>query len=544
MAQSDTRTYSLTARHAARGGLVACGVALAACSSILGIEDLHDEPRDSAKGGSGQAGSATGAMGGKAGGTSSGGKAGAAGGRAGAGGGSGTAGAAAGSSSGGTAGAGVGGNGGSGGSVGGSAGSGGSVGGSGGEAGSPEPMTGPVSGTIIDFWRHPIAGVPVQIGDGTATTDQDGKFTIADVAETYDAAFIVTTPDPDKVHEWVFMGLSRRDPTLQVTEGVIEHEAHFYVTQANGGTFDSGYWYLAIGSANGSRASTASSTGFDVRPNWYGPAENDWTLHSLFMDKTAELPTGYVAYETKTATSDAGNATMQQDFEMDLTTNPDLDTGMVSGAIVESSGEGRTNSAFVRFATGAALPIVDRVDASAQSYQYLVPVLPNGSITIAAAEAHDDGSYAIAHTDGHNQGQSGLDIEIPPTASGLLPGNDTENVASDAPFSFNPGDPDNSGYLVHIEAQFSNDGVFIVTTNRQFTLDDIPLVNGMRKITADTWYLWNVETHGQFDSVDDMAEAGGFLDAFALGGSNLPQGPSTTDGAFTTSYYTYFKTAP
>ena len=58
------------------------------------------------------------------------------------------------------------------------------------------------------------------------------------------------------------MGLSRRDPTLQVTEGVVDHEAHFYVTQVNGGTFDAGLWYLAIGSANGSFASTANQAGF------------------------------------------------------------------------------------------------------------------------------------------------------------------------------------------------------------------------------------------------------------------------------------------
>jgi hypothetical protein len=542
---------SLNAQRGARGGLVALGAVLAACSSLLGIEDLSTEGGDGAKGGSaGQAGSSSGASGGKAG--SSGGASAAAGKSGSTGkGGNGAAGAGASGGQGGS----TGGSGGSGGSTGGSGGTGGSTGGSGGtggtdasggEAGSTIVEPGPVNGTIIDFWGHKLAGLEVKIGDKSATTDLNGKFSIPGVDEKYDVAFVVRMAAPARVFEWVYLGLTRRDPTLQCKNGFTYNGAHFYVTQMNGGTFDAGLWYLSFGSADGgndpSGPASSTSGGFDRRPVWYGPDTTNWTLHSLFLEKTGELPTGYVAYGTESATSDA-NDVVQQDFSFDLSPqNPAIDTGNVSGGIVESSGEGRTNSVFVRFSSGAAIPVVDRAAASASAYEYLVPDLSNGKISVAAAETHNDESYAIAHRDQNQVGDTGVDIVIPPPVSALVPVDNATGVGPTTPFTFNAGDPKNSGYLVYMETQEYQQGVYIVTTDRQVTLDKVPVI-GTSLILPDAWHFWYVETHGQYASVDAMAGTSGFLDTFTLN-DHLPQGPSRADGAYTQSVIQYFRTSP
>jgi len=542
MARLERSTPSFVIRHATRGGLIALAAWLAGCASLLGIEELSPDP-DPAKGGAGQAGSATGATGGKAGSTGTGGTAGAAGGRAGASGSSGAAGAAAraGSSSGGSSGNGVGGNSGAGGSTGGSAGSGGTVAGSGGEGGVPPVEGGTVTGNVIDFWRHPIPNVPVRIGDETVITDATGKFVIEDVAATYDAACVITLANPAKVYEWVYLGLSRRDPTLQVTEAFNSYEAIFSVSQVNGGTFGDDLWMVGFGSENGSDSDTADSAGFYRRPDWWGPSVNEWTLHSIFLERTGELPSKYVAYETQTATTNASGTTMEQAFEMDLTQQV-FDTGNVTGAIVEDTGVGRTNSVFVRFTSGGNVPLVDRVATSASSYQYLVPTLANGSITIAAAETHDDDSYTIAHRDGRNVGDTGVDIVIPSPVTGLAPLDETMGVDSDTAFSFAAGDPDNSGYVVHIESEEYQQGVYIVTANRQFTLGDVPVVTN-NLIVPNGWHNWTVQTHGQFDSVDEMTGPNGYLDAFATS-YYRPQGPQRESGAFTVSYQADFQAEP
>lgn len=542
-------TSSLTAHNGARGSLLALGAMLAACSSLLGIEDLSTEGGDGAKAGESQAGSSS-ANGGKAG-TGTGGVSAAGGKSGGAGkGGNGAAGAGATGGAGGSSG-----DGGSGGSTGGSGGTGGSTGGSGGsggtdanggEAGSTTVEPGPVNGTIIDFWGHKLAGLQVKIGEQSTTTDANGKFSIPDVDETYDVAFVVRTTAPDRVFEWVYLGLTRRDPTLQCKNAFTYNGAHFYVTQTNGGTFDSGLWYLSFGSADGgndpSGPPSSTSGGFDRRPEWYGPNTTSWTLHSLFLEKTGELPTGYVAYGTESATSDA-NDVVEQDFSFDLSPqNPAIGTGNVSGGIVESSGEGRTNSVFVRFSSGAAIPVVDRAAASASAYEYLVPDLSNGSISVAAAETHNDESYAIAHRDQNQVGDTGVDIVIPPPASALVPVDNATGVGPTTPFTFNAGDPKNSGYLVYMETQEYQQGVYIVTTDRQVTLDKVPVI-GTALILPDAWHFWYVETHGQYTSVDAMAGPSGFLDTFTLN-DHLPQGPSRTDGAYTQSVMQYFRTAP
>jgi hypothetical protein len=116
-------------------------------------------------------------------------------------------------------------------------------------------------------------------------------------------------------------------------------------------------------------------------------------------------------------------------------------------------------------------------------------------------------------------------------------------VSGSTQFIFSAGDADNFGYLIHIEDEYFRQGLYIVTNRLQFTLGDVPVVNGSFGLMTDEWHTWTVQTHGKFANTDAMAGPNGFLDAFALD-SSRPMGPARGDGSYTHSGPSPFKTAP
>jgi hypothetical protein len=78
-----------------------------------------------------------------------------------------------------------------------------------------------VHGTVIDFWGTPVPNIPVQVGDTLTNTDEDGEFVVEDVAATYDLslAFEFSVNATPRYHGYAFLGLTRRDPTIQVRQG-------------------------------------------------------------------------------------------------------------------------------------------------------------------------------------------------------------------------------------------------------------------------------------------------------------------------------------
>jgi hypothetical protein len=82
--------------------------------------------------------------------------------------------------------------------------------------------------------------------------------------------------------------------------------------------------------------------------------------------------------------------------------------------------------------------------------------------------------------------------------------------------------------------------LYVVTTNEQITIPEV--VQGAYTVTADAILRWYVETHDAYDSVDEIAEPGGYLDP--LGYTDAPVGPRRADGHFTQSFTRGFRTAP
>ncbi len=399
----------------------------------------------------------------------------------------------------------------------------------------------PVRGTVIDFWGHPIPSVAVDIGGTTATTDEDGQFTIAAVPDRYDVTFVVEyqSGGATNTRGWAYLGLTRRDPTLQVYDGLDRRSGEYSATQT-GGDFSGATdptWTIAFGGNDGAgfdadlgEAGVGSGTTY-----WYGSASTTATVHALLWYRDVlELPT-YLAYDSQNVALSTTNAARPV---MDLGGNP-LDSGTLVGSVVPGSLGNRGNAVYLRFPSGAAIPVVEDA-AGLDDFTYVVPALGGASLSVAASEGDSlYGPFALAHADGLTSTATPA-LTIPEPAAPHLPAASATNVSVGTEFAF-VGASGVGGHLVHIMDGGSSQGLYVVTDETSFTF---PEVAGFA-LRAGGTHSWTIETHGDFATVDEMTGSNGFLDAYSFERTvTVPQGRRTGAGTHTISAERDFVTAP
>jgi len=536
---------------------------LAACSSLLGLEELHEGPAPGSSGSadhggqnsagssgdstnhggsSPSAGSSGRGQGGSAAGDTS---------SAGAGDTTGDAGDTSTAGSAGTAGtAGKGGAGGNAGGAGtaGKAGAGGAAGsaGSAGTAGGPTTGTG-VHGHVIDFWGHALSGVPVEIGGKVATTDKLGAFTIDNVAAEYDASLVVQFPDnyDGQIYGWVYQGLTRRDPTLQVLAGLTMQSGNVSITPSHAETTltDGRTQSISFGGPDGVYAFTdVDAPGYaQTSVDWRGPPLTQETVHGLIFaeDPTSHLPTGYYAYDAKPISLN-GEVTTISPVTLDMSAKT-ITSGNITGAVTPAAFDDRSNGVFLRFTSNAFIQLVD--DVGPNTFTYNVPTIANGSVTIAAMEGYAPwGPYAMAHQGTLSAGATGVTLTIPKPSSNLAvaPATAVNKVDDNTTFSFQAGAGAAGLFVLAFEnantSALKTDGMYIVTSKKTLKLPKV--VNDTFALIPANSYYWRVQTHGNLANADAAAGPEGFADSF--GGDyyhDTPRGPRRGSGSFTISGY-------
>jgi hypothetical protein len=518
--------------------IAALGVA---CSSLLGIEDVSQgsgaaagtggigNGGTSATGGNGGKGGATGGTGGTAGKGGAGATGGATGGGAGKGGG-GTSGAGGGSS--GDSGEGGSGNESTTGGNGGAGGGAGSGAGTAGTGGMPEDPT--VRGKVVNHLLHPVPNVPLWIGEGMTLTDNDGEFEIEDVADTYDVKMVVTYPryGGTAVAGWVYEGLTRRDPTLQVYGGNALRSGNFTFSATNPPPAESTA-IIALGSEYGNFA-RAGAGAVQTSFSWYGPSTITATAHGLVWEETDGVPTFYTGYTVSSspfAFSDSSSTPWALDF-----TPSTVNADTVSGTVVSPTTNERSNAAFVRFASGAVIELAEQTGADAlANYSFLVPTLPNATITVVAREGNSSfGAAALAHRSNVTSGQTtpALSIPTPPTLIGPADGstlNDTSMFTWSGPQDVS---------VLHMESRSFYESIYVVTARKSVPMPTF--ANGFALRAADD-AVFRIEAHGDLATVDEAAGANGFVDSFGPWADD-PDGPRRDAGTFAISAGSLFWT--
>jgi len=399
-----------------------------------------------------------------------------------------------------------------------------------------------VRGKVIDFWRHPIPNVPVEVNGTVTTTDDDGEFEVADVPAVYDASLVIDFEEGAYTHHvygWVYQDLTRRDPTLQVYRGLPNRSVPVEFVGENAAEVDEPLVGLSIAGPDGTYpwacTNTAGCTPLGV--SWFGPTTTTATAHALLMrlDPDTDLPMDFIAYDSPLIVLVPGApGTVSLDLSAD-----EIPSGNLLGTVTASDDSSRENRVFVRFPTGGSIELLSDA-AGPNSFSYLVPNLPQGSITVAAAVTDAYGGFSLAHQDGLAAGSEPVSLTLPTPSSLTLPIGGATGVDSTTSFRF-VGSPESDAYLVVMSSYSYNTGLFIVTSREELAIPEV--LGGAFQLIPDDIIDWWVETHGDAGSVDELAASGGFMDAFSAD-AETPKGPRLGSGSYTASDYRSFTTAP
>lgn len=406
-------------------------------------------------------------------------------------------------------------------STGGADGSGGSgaFGGSGGSGGGEGSA---VRGTVVNHWLRPVRDVTVMIGDQVTTTDSEGEFEFENVAGTYDVMLDVSSLRYGVAARsgWVYQGVTRRDPTLQVYGGLSLRSANVTVNPTGFVQVEDGVVAMALGGDYG-RYDRRGTTASQSQLSYYGPSSVTMYGHGLQWIETNGLPTSYVAYGSTNLLAFDSEVTDSVNF----TVNPGTDTiqsGVVSGSVSSATSDARKNAVYVRFASNAVIQLVDVSPGSEESFAYTVPSLPEASIVVAAHEGDlYDGARAVAYRDGLSAGATSVALAIPSPAVLTAPSNGAA-LGDDTVFSWSG---EAQTYLWMLWSNTTNEALYVVTGEKQLTVPTFP--NGLDLVRPGATYSWRVETHGDAESVDAMLGDVGFMGAFNDIAYDEPEGPGT-----------------
>jgi hypothetical protein len=515
----------------------------AACSSILGIEDIHEGEEPGGEGGENANGGSGGARGGSGGSSGTSGSSGDAGSS-----GASTTGGASGNSTGGASGdAGGGGEG----DTGGSDSGGSSNGGSAGSGGMPDPT---VRGKLVTTWKQPIPATTIflthpETGEpiGQADTGTDGTFEIEDVPDAYDAKFVinyqVNNPSDIRTFGWVYLGLTRRDPTLQVYNGLNYQSGYYsaYVTDLPAMPLDNLRCALGIGGPYGNTSTSISlPNGIGQSSSgWQGPDTHQISAHALLMELDEnDIPTAYYAVDQHNAVL----STVPADLTFSLASDT-IPSGIIGGDVISATSSDRTNYVHLRYETNATIELVEQygADLNPASFSYRIPTITGASVEIAAVEGTPSfGAAACAHRDRLAPQDEDVVIEIPTPPIQVSPTSGITNVDGSTMFSWTSTAETFVLFLNNIEPTSPFGGMYIVTAEKQASIPEFP--NGFTLIPGDL-YNWRVETHRSWATVNEMAGPDGFADSWAPY-CEAPETPLRGDGQFAISAGRTFTMAP
>jgi hypothetical protein len=411
------------------------------------------------------------------------------------------------------------------------------------DAGEPpvDPAVLVVSGQVVDFYRRPVPDVPVTIGQTTVATDARGQFSIADVQAPYTASLLVTYPAGGGTarYGYVYDGLTRTDPTLQVHRGLAERNADFSASIAGADFSDANRAAIfALSTPDGSIHTSLDDVPGSYSASWTGPATLTGTAHALLVLRSGTFEEPPVAYEAHQAATFAVSTGVAANIVFDLSPSS-IAVANVSGSVSGSGSLGgdRNNIVSLRFVDGTVLPLLNDSQQTG-AFSYLVPALPGSSLSLAAS-AGFTAPFSLVHRENIAPGQAGvaLDIPSPVTLGSPTPG---AVVTADTPFTWSSPAQGARTFVWHVEYTDTVQGLFVITSRTQLTLAEV--ADGLG-VAPNTAVYWSVETHGAAPDVDAATGPGGLWDSYVESG-NFADGPNLGDGSFTESERRDFSVSP
>jgi hypothetical protein len=390
-----------------------------------------------------------------------------------------------------------------------------------------------VSGRVIDLFRRPVPGVPVSIADQTEVTDADGRFSISGVEAPYVAKLMLsmTRDGTPARYGYVYEGLERPDPTLQVYSALVQRAASSLAVAINQTDFldPDRHVSVSFGSPDANFVETSLASDGTALPGfgWTGPAMTAGSAHAISViggEDVDDPPILYEAHQSQPLTA-ADDQVAVLSFDLPPGSLPE---STVSGVATGGSTGDRSHYVAARFADGTALPLIDQ-NTALDDFDYLVPDLEETSLVVAAADGFTV-PYAVAWREGVSPGEDDVELRIPNPVTLSSPQNGSL-IDGATPFAWSTQNQTAQTFLFHLEFTDTYAGILVITSRSQIELPSFP--DGFT-VPVGTSAYWSVETHGDAENVDALASPEGFLDPFSIG-TPYPVGPAP---AATSGYYT------
>lgn len=389
-----------------------------------------------------------------------------------------------------------------------------------------------VTGRVVDFSQRPLPGVPVTIAGTTVATNPQGLFSIAGVQAPYTASLTINQQNGRAVHYgYVFEGLTRVDPTLQVRGGLPSRSTNLTIATQNADFTDETRSALVTYSS----PDFALATDVDAvqssltLTSWTGPATTTGTAHGLLVRRDGTSGTDpIVAYEAHQAAAVAMSDGVDTTITLDLT--PDaIPTATIGGNVtVGGVTDYRENHVFLRFSDGSRMPIIEDDDQQ-DAFSYTVPVVQGATLSLVALDNEGFVPYRAVHRENIAPGQTGVTLALPNAVTLNSPPQGAV-ITPDTPFVWSGFGQTATTFVWHLEFLETFDGIFIITNRTSVTLPEF--ADGLT-IAAGVPAYWSVETHGDMPSVDAATGPSGYMDlTYSF---NQPVVPTAGDGYFTES---------
>lgn len=387
-----------------------------------------------------------------------------------------------------------------------------------------------VQGRLIDFWGHPVPGVEMRVGRREVTTDDAGNFTADGVDACYDVTLALRIlGDVSELYGWHFVGLTRRDPVLQVYKALPQHTAPFTFNIT--GLEQDARWRgeLALGGQHGQRAFPLSES-LETVAGWRGPSPQDSALRLLLWTTSEDNPSVPSAYlHTEARTLELAEA---EPVVVDVTL-PQAPTPLpafpVAFTTTGAPGTSHLATSYLRFDQGPSIQLaqVPRLSDDTVPFTALAPDLDGTSVTLAALSGNGSNSsnFVITYA-AQLQTETTVNLTFPPVSDLTTPDDAMTGVDYDTPFTWT----NTAGtYVMVLEDLGVFQTVFVVTSEPHAQVPNLEHLGIY--YPHDGSYRWTVESHGDAADIDELCGGSGYLDPFS-GDFLYPIGPRSGSGRF------------
>jgi hypothetical protein len=360
-----------------------------------------------------------------------------------------------------------------------------------------------VHGRVVGATGAALLGMTVHIGERTAVTDGDGRFSIPAVATPYDVNIASAGTGNFTAR---YEGLTRPDPILTFLLLFSTGEpntATIAGTVSGGERLDtSGLFTIAFFTTPDVRFDLESigihptNNPFTFPIFWFGPQAISGTVHVLQFAAPfpGDPPTAYTGYGTHSGLPVARDGALTG---ADVALTPP-GNATIDGTIVAPDGYRVQEKSLNLEISGTALPIA-HVDTPDTSFAFTVPEgIPVTAAVSISADGNGAGSTA-RRLAGIAPGSTGISISLPAPARPIAP-EDGALVAAGTSVSWNP-----LAHAVHVLLLTGAPGepaFHIVTGASSVKLPELP---------AGSTYHWSVAAFGPSEGIDAFTAGARFF---------------------------------